>query len=120
MNAYCLPDYALLNVSDKNLPDTFTNSAAAYQRAVSDLKTAAILILLMSLSAILISYIYIKIIACVGRMLIIFTILVFIVGGTSLCWLLITDGHDRMQNDETETWGKYEFWSGTYCLYTLI
>ena len=112
MNAYCLPDYSFPNISSLGLPSSFTNSAEAYQRAVSDLQTSAYLILIMSIAAILISYFYIKIIACVGRMLIIFTILVVLAGGTALCWLLITDGHKRMQSDETEDWGKYEFWSG--------
>ena len=112
MNAYCLPDYGDINITDGNLPDSFTNSAEAWQRAVSDLQTSAYLILIMSFVAILISFMYLKIIGCVGRMLIIFTILLVIVGGTSLCWLLITDGHDRMSNDETEDWGKLEFWSG--------
>eukprot|EP01084_Bolivina_argentea_P135149 238207_1 len=112
MNAFCLPNYNYHNISSKTLPDSFSNSSEAYQRAISDLQTAAYLILIMSFVAILISYIYLKIIGCIGRMLIIFTIITVIIGGGALSWLLITDGHQRMNTEETEYWGKIEFFSG--------
>ena len=114
LGAYCLPDYSYANISSLDLPDSFTDTAEAYQRAISDLQTAAYLILILSFVAIVISYVYLKVIGLVGRMLIYFTILLVLVGGTSLCWLLISDGNERMQNQETETWATYEFWSGMF------
>ena len=112
MDSYCLPDYTYPNISSLDLPSSFVSSAESYQRAISDLSTAAYLILIMSFVAILVSYVYLKIIGCVGRMLIIFTIFVVLVGGVSLCWLLISDGQQRMKDEETERYGRAEFISG--------
>mmetsp|Transcript_6580 Transcript_6580/g.10782 ORF Transcript_6580/g.10782 Transcript_6580/m.10782 type:complete len:657 (+) Transcript_6580:98-2068(+) len=106
MNAYCLPSAGDL------VPSSFDSSTESYQRAVSDLQTAAWLIFIMSFVGILISCVYLKLIACIGRLLIMFTIIVVTVGGVMLCWLLIQDGSANMESDETKTIGEVELGVG--------
>eukprot|EP00485_Elphidium_margaritaceum_P013143 CAMPEP_0202693860 /NCGR_PEP_ID=MMETSP1385-20130828/7876_1 /ASSEMBLY_ACC=CAM_ASM_000861 /TAXON_ID=933848 /ORGANISM="Elphidium margaritaceum" /LENGTH=668 /DNA_ID=CAMNT_0049349607 /DNA_START=44 /DNA_END=2050 /DNA_ORIENTATION=+ len=102
LNSYCLPTGAL------SVPDSFESENESYQRAIADLQTTAWLIFIMSFAAILLSYIFLRIISCIGRLLIFMTIVTILVSGGMLCWLLIDNGIDDMDDEETANTGKAE------------
>ena len=106
MDAYCLPTGAV------DIPSSFDSSTESYQRAISDLQTAVWLIFIMSFVSILISFIYLKMISFIGRLLIMFTIICVLVGGILLSFLLIQNGLKAMKNDETKTIGEAELGTG--------
>eukprot|EP01083_Nonionella_stella_P233767 823316_1 len=106
MNAYCLP------TGGEDIPGGFDTSSESYQRAVSDLQTAAWLIFIMAFVSVIISFIYLKLISLVGRFLIVLTIVLVLCGGIMLSWLLIQNGIDDMKADETNTIGEMELICG--------
>eukprot|EP01083_Nonionella_stella_P009003 26098_1 len=106
MNAYCLP------TGGEATPEGFTSSTQSFQRAVSDLRTTAWLIFIMAFVSIIISFIFVKLIACIGPMLIVFTIIVVLVGGIMASWLLIEQGMVEVESEETKTVGQIQIVAG--------
>ena len=70
--------------------------------------------LCLCLSSILVSFLYIRIIGCVGRVMVFLSILFVYVFGIFLSYILIADGSGRMEDEETYRYGMYELIAGVF------
>lgn len=79
LNSYCIPTgAALANISSSYWK--FDSVSETYERAIADLNVAKWLILVAAIIANVLAFIYLKLVACIARFVIWFTILVLFVG----------------------------------------
>eukprot|EP01083_Nonionella_stella_P154315 497070_1 len=101
MDAYCIP-------TSKSIAPTFDKASAAFQRGLNDLNTTKYLIIIMSFAAIFLSFMYLKLIKFITRLLIIFSILLVLTAGILLAWLLLQHGVKDFGIEETQSIGIIE------------
>ena len=115
-NSYCLPK----DESSTNVTLKFSEASQEYDRGIGDLDTAKWLILITAFTGIIISYIYLKLVACVGRCLIYLTIIIVFVGGVMVSILLLQHGFQDLKNEETKELGKIEVGLGFVVIIVMI
>ena len=91
LNSYCIPS-DLNELTGTELETNFDSTGQSIERAFADLNTAKWLVITLSFIAVILSFIYIKIVAYVGRFLVWFTALIIIGGGALLAYYLIDKG----------------------------
>ena len=89
--SYCIPQ-DMNEVTGTDVEENFDSVQQTLEHALIDLDTAKWCVIIISFVAVILSFIYIKIIAYVGRFLIWFTALLIIVGGGVLSYYLISSG----------------------------
>eukprot|EP01084_Bolivina_argentea_P155201 270470_1 len=118
MNAYCIPKKKITSID--NIDKTFADFTSNIERCISDLATTKWLILIMSFSAIIISFIYLKLISFLSKILIIFTIIMVLISGILFSWLLIERGVKDYSLTDTQSIGLIEIIGGCLIIIVLI
>ncbi|ETO10074.1 hypothetical protein RFI_27302, partial [Reticulomyxa filosa] len=106
LNGWCIPDESY--VDDNATSYSFNSDTESLNRAIGDLDTAKWLIFGSAFIAIAIAFVYIKFISCLGRCLVILSIIGILVGGLFVGVWLIKDGANNASDPETENIGKAE------------
>eukprot|EP01084_Bolivina_argentea_P044495 81872_1 len=107
VNSYCLPT-DLNELQGTEVEEKFHSYEQTWESAMVDLRTAKWLVIIMSFTAVILSFIYVKIIAYIGRFLVWFAALLLLGGGVVLSYFLISKGLEDMNHSETETSGKWQ------------
>jgi len=115
IGAYCIPDDSNENVTDSDL-NQFNEARAAYQRAIGDLDKSKWGILMSAITGIIIAFIYLRAIACVGRLLIYLTLIIVAIGGFFISWLILREGINNLKDEETKDTGKFEIFIGIFVI----
>ena len=105
LNSYCLPNIDGLKDS---VDSNFDNLSGNIQRGLADLYTTKWLILIMSFVAIVISFIYLKLISFLSRILTYFTAIMVLITGVTFSWLLFQNGLTDYSLPETQHIGFIE------------
>eukprot|EP01083_Nonionella_stella_P053656 141843_1 len=116
LNEWCIPS----NPSNFSSYSHFSSSQAEYERAVADISITKWLILASSFVGIVLAFIYLRLVACVGRLLIWLTILVVSVGGIMLAVLLLQTGIKDSESASTDDMGKVEIILGGVLLLIVV
>ena len=104
LNSYCIPTN-LDKLIGSDVETNFDSFQQIIERALFDLDITKYLILSISILSIILSFIYIKIIAFIGRFLVFLTATIIIVGGAVLAGFLMDNGIEDLSHQETKTLG---------------
>ena len=116
LSSYCIPKHP----SNFSSYSSFTSNQEEFERAVADMDTAKWLMVVSSLSGIACSFLYLRLVACIGRMLMWLTMLVTVTGGMMLSALLIQRGGEDLNDPENEDLGTGEVALGVILLVLVL
>ena len=89
--SYCIPSN-INEFTGTDVEENFDSVGQTLEHALIDLNTAKWLVIIISFIGVILSFIYIKIIAFIGRFLVWSTAILIIVGGGVLSYFLISSG----------------------------
>jgi len=116
LGEYCVPSQPL----NFSAYDDFTDAQAEWQRAVADLAVTKWLIVVSSFLCIALAFVYLRLVASIGRLLMWLTMVVIIAGGALLSALLIQHGAADLAEPENEDLGKIEVGCGAVVAFVVL